>query len=260
MTTPRTRIELKHNPIFPDPLLCCVVGATKSGKTYLLFHILTHHEKLIDFNELILYIPEITQKDPEYLFLKHGFEKGIPPSIINSLYHVYKNNKNLFPEDIEEICEVTRKSPEVISKLQPPISVLISHKPSEDVLLNNKKTCVILDDVLGEKNQTFQQNLFQRGRHGNCSVFYLAQNFTNLDKNTIRENTTCYIIFRQKETNLNRIINNIETSLENKEFRMKCKEAWKNKYGYIYINTRAEDNEVEMTDNILIKKTIKKTK
>ena len=243
------KIKFNHDPIFPNPLLCCIIGATNTGKTYLLFHLLTSPDKLVDFNELVLYVPKASQSDPEYQFLKYGYEIGLPPSLINSLYHIYQANDDASPEDIKHICKEASKD---MNNLLP-IPVTLSHSPKDDIFHNNKKTCVVLDDVLGEANQQFQESLFQRGRHGNCFGFYLAQNFTKLDKNTVRENTTCYIIFKQKERNLNNIAGNIETNYEPDLFKSKCREAWKKKYGYIYINTRADDDEPDLYKDILAK-------
>lgn len=244
------KIKFHHDPIFPNPLLCCFIGATNTGKTYLLFHILTHPDKLVDFNELVLYVPKASQSDPEYQFLKYGFENGLPSELINSLYHIYQANDNASPEDIKQLCNETKKN---CNNLSPIIPVTLSHSPKDDIFHNGNKTCVVLDDVLGESNQSFQESLFQRGRHGNCFGFYLAQNFTKLDRNTVRENTTCYIIFKQKESSLNHIAKNIETNYEPNEFKIKCREAWKNKYGYIYINTRTDNDESDLYKDIINK-------
>ena len=252
------RIEFNHDPIFPSPLLCCFVRATNSGKTYLLFHILTASEKsdgvrpagLVDFNELVLFVPEISQMDPEYQFLKHGFERGLPPNTINALYHIYQKDKNLYPEDIEPLCQEAKNN---TKNLREPINVLLSHKPNDEVFKNKNKTCIVLDDVLGENNQTFQQNLFQRGRHGNCCGFYLAQNFTKLDRNTVRENTTCYILFSQKGKALSHISNDIETKYEASELKSICRELWKKEYGYCYINCRARGENPQIYKDILNK-------
>lgn len=235
--------KINHNPIFPNPLLCCILGRTNSGKTYLLFHILTNEEKLVDFNELVLYVPKRAQQAPEYLFLKYGFENGLPPSRINALYHVFKASEER-PEIIKPLCEAAKEELNKQAVQLNPIPVTLSHEPKEDIFDNPNKTCVVFDDVLGESNQNFQQTLFQEGRHGNCFGFYLAQNFTKLEKNTIRQNTTCYIIFKQKESDLNHMVRNIETSYENKEFNKICKEAWKKDYGYVYINTCKSENEI----------------
>ena len=128
------KVKFQHDPIFPQPLLCCIIGATNTGKTYLLFHLLTSPNKLVDFNELVLYVPKASQSDPEYQFLKYGFENGLPPPLINSPYHIYQANDEASPEDIQYICNEAKHN---IHETHETIPVTLSHSPKEDILKKN---------------------------------------------------------------------------------------------------------------------------
>ena len=58
-----------------------------------------------------------------------------------------------------------------------------SDVPDPRELSPDKKNLMVFDDILLERQHT-------RGRHSNVDCFYLAQNYFQLPRQTIRENDT----------------------------------------------------------------------
>ena len=77
----------KHDSIFPNPLLMCLVGSSGSGKTHLLFEMLTT-PGLLDYNNLLIYTT--TPDQPYYQFLK-GLE-FLPKDEVKRLFFLYEND------------------------------------------------------------------------------------------------------------------------------------------------------------------------
>ena len=55
-----------------DPFMCLIAGGTRSGKTYLLFQMLTTPD-ILDYERLV--ILTTTPNQPFFQFLKHGIRE-----------------------------------------------------------------------------------------------------------------------------------------------------------------------------------------
>ena len=100
------------------------------------------------------------------------------------------------------------------------------HDPRE--LSSEKDNLMVFDDMLLEKQNTCESYCV-RGRHSNVDCFYLAQNYFNLPRQTIRENANFICLFPQDLKNLNHIFDDHVTSdMTKEEFRQLCKTAWEN--------------------------------
>ena len=113
-------------------------------------------------------------------------------------------------------------------------------KPQE--LPKDQKHLFVFDDVMIEKKPLISE-YFCRGRHNNCNMFFLAQNYFYVPRQTFRENCILFILFIQKEASLKLIYKDLfdyrdEFTFE--EFREICYQAWMTKYNYIVIDL---DNE-----------------
>ncbi|KAF0703223.1 THAP-type domain-containing protein, partial [Aphis craccivora] len=75
--------------------------------------------------------------------------------------------------------------------------------PPEKVLPNS---IFIMDDVLGENQQVIRK-FFARGRHNKIDIFYLAQSYSKVPKQLIRDNANLIVLFKQDETNLKHVYN-----------------------------------------------------
>jgi len=73
----------------------------------------------------------------------------------------------------------------------------------EQVLPNS---IFILDDVIGEQQNVIRE-YFSRGRHNKIDIFYLAQSYSKVPKQLIRDNANLIVLFKQDETNLKHVYN-----------------------------------------------------
>lgn len=232
-------IEFNHAYIFPqDPMLCCIVGSTGSGKTMLTFRMLTT-PGLLDFENLYIYTT--TPKQPYYKFLKGLEVLGKRP--IQELFLEYKDKKsNLRTQLISEIIK------NVAGENVTGMKVIISENKSDfgfSQLDSGKKNLIVFDDCVDEKCQDMQRSYFTKGRHYNCHCIYQSQTFFDVDK-VIRKNTNCYILFKLNPKDLTSVMQSVDHGKDTKRFREICRESWNEKYKYVFINT------LEPKDNISI--------
>ncbi|KAL4142041.1 hypothetical protein QTP88_004573 [Uroleucon formosanum] len=100
----------------------------------------------------------------------------------------------------------------------------------------------IFDDIITE-NKRFARTYFSRGRHNLRDVFYLAQSYSKVPKQLLRDIANFIVLFKQDETNLKHVYNeHCYVSMKNTSFidvaanseilgeLMKVKENIKRKY------------------------------
>ena len=114
--------------------------------------------------------------------------------------------------------------------------VSVEEDLGDTTIQDYENCCVVCDDML-DSNQKLIDPFFTRGRHNDLDVFYLSQSYFDLPKRTIRNNSNIIILFQQtlKDVeNLYRDIAGFDMSYD--EFKMLCREAWRDKYDYLEIN------------------------
>jgi len=95
---------------------------------------------------------------------------------------------------------------------------------------------IIFHDLILEK-QNKCETYYIRGRHSNVDCFYLCQNYLILPRETIRENATFIVLFKQDLKNINHIYNDHRSNDVSKdELRNLCKEAWKKPHDFVVID------------------------
>lgn len=100
----------------------------------------------------------------------------------------------------------------------------------------------IFDDVVCEKQDVIR-SYFSMGRHKNVDCFYLAQTYTRVPKQLIRDNSNVIIIFKQDELNLRHIFSDhVAPDVTFDQFLKMCAECWKDKYGFLVIS---KDSDVD---------------
>ena len=103
---------------------------------------------------------------------------------------------------------------------------------------------IIFDDILTDPQENIA-TYYLRGRHYNISCFYLAQTYSKVPKQCIRDNFNYLIIFKQDLTNLKHIFNNHITDLPFEKFKEICNLCWNQEYGFLVIDKECNNkNEV----------------
>ena len=214
--------------------MCLIVGGTGSGKTYLLFQMLTT-PGILDYERLVILT---TTPDQSYFqFLKHGFENNLKKSVINKLFELYSQGET--NGAIDEICKQTSMLDGVTTQEAIPVVLTREFTDLEQVNPEGVKTIVIFDDCITERNQSAQCEIFTKGRHLNCHSIYLTQSFYDVEK-IIRKNANVFILFEQNDKSLTCILQSIKTGISKEAFKQLSANQWHDPaaYGYILINTR----------------------
>lgn len=98
----------------------------------------------------------------------------------------------------------------------------------------------IFDDVICEKQDVIR-SYFSMGRHKNIDCFYLAQTYSRVPKQLVRDNANFLALFKQDEMNLRHIYNDhVNPDVSFKLFLEMCAECWKNKHGFLVIDKDSE--------------------
>lgn len=107
-----------------------------------------------------------------------------------------------------------------------------------------RNSIIIFDDVVCDKNQENIRNFFCIGRHRNIDCFYLTQTYTKVCKHLIRDNCNFLIMFRQDDTNLKHVYNDmgIGTDMTFQQFRLFCVKCWQDKFGFAVVDLDSEVN------------------
>jgi hypothetical protein len=242
-----------NHPNIPNTLAMIIVGKRNSGKTHILLRMLldgyvldelTDQLYVLDYNNIIIATKTDTQ--PKYQLLHHGFKNGLSRESIKSLF-INQDKFNKIP--IPQLCEYYAQQHPEKSNIKCLLTSDFSKIPQPESLDKNKKNLIIFDDCIDE-NQDLAKKYFTRGRHSSCNVIFITQNFTQLDRHSIRGQANFFILFKQLNTDLTRFFkDNVSTDeSEIKKFKDKVNTSLRKKYGYIAINS---DNEkVILMDDI----------
>ena len=242
----KKKIKLKHHPNLSSKVLSVICGRSGAGKTVLLLKILTT-PKFLDYNNLIIFTT--TQEQPIYQFLKYGFTNNLKREVIYHLFKIYEDSDD--DEDIEEMCEVAAKTDDFKCKKDDEVKILVTDSLAElsnpSKLPKDKKSCIVFDDCVNLKDQSVQKTYFTRGRHANCSCFYLTQSFHGLDGTFIRKNANIFILFELNNRNVSELLKDISVP-DRDEFKQQCRQAWSEPFGYITINLDKRPNQRVIED------------
>ena len=95
---------------------------------------------------------------------------------------------------------------------------------------------MVFDDLILEKQITCV-SYYVRGRHSNVAYFYLAQNYFQLPRQTIRQNANLICLFSKELKHLNHIFDDhVGSDMTKAEFWQLCKAAWEKQHGFVIID------------------------
>ena len=228
-----TNISLKtkrsrfNNPLLPSSIRGLIVGPSNCGKTILLLNLLLKNDWL-DYNNLLVFGNSLFQA--EYEILKKGFENRLGKVQILNLF---QNQDELKHQTmIEEIEQFNSPKEGGITAEFYENCELVPDPKSLDKKLKN---LLILDDCyLGP--QSTSRAYFTRGRHSNCDVFYISQNYFSLPRNSVRENSNFIILFSQNSKSVEHIHRDHCTDMPFSEFKELCENIWSQKYNFLTID------------------------
>jgi Poxvirus A32 protein len=94
----------------------------------------------------------------------------------------------------------------------------------------------IFDDVMTESQNSIR-DFFSMGRHKLVDCFYLAQTYSRIPKQLVRDNANFIIAFKQDEMNLQHIFSDhVSPDLTFQEFQKMCAICWNDKFGFLVID------------------------
>lgn len=110
---------------------------------------------------------------------------------------------------------------------------------SEDVIHPNEtlpNSIMIFDDV-ATQNQKSIREYFAMGRHNKIDSFYIAQSYSFIFKQIIRDNSNLIIVFKQDLRNLKHIYDDhCSTDMTFETFKQIAGECFRSRYGFMSIN------------------------
>ena len=143
--------------------------------------------------------------------------------------------------DSEKQIHIITRSPGQYNGLHRNISV---EEDLGDQSIQDFRNCCVVFDDMSDSNQKLIDPFFTRGRHNLCDVYYLSQSYFDVPKRTTRMNSNIIILFLQSLRDVQhnyRDIAGFDMSYD--EFEELCREAWKEKYNYLEINTLEDKTE-----------------
>lgn len=195
---------LKHGALLPSSIRCAIIGPSGCGKTSLLLDNYIMCPGWLNWDKI----------NHVYIYSK-SFEQD--------KYQTFMNKCN---------------------KLENDIITFISH-PDDIIPLDEceENSLVLFDDYILEKQDVVRE-YFTRGRHKGIDCWYLAQTYSKIPKQLIRDNLNFLNIFRQDDLNLNHIYHEfVGCDMKLDEFKKLCQKCWNEPYGFITIDmTRKLNN------------------
>jgi type IV secretory pathway VirB4 component len=115
--------------------------------------------------------------------------------------------------------------------------------PDLDKLNKEQQTLIVMDDLVGEKNQKPMEQYFLRARKKNASLVYITQSYYAVPK-MIRNNMT-YLIIKQISSmkNLTMIAREFDLGLTKETLTNMYKDATKEKQNFLMMDLEAPPNE-----------------
>lgn len=226
----KSKTTRQNDMLLPKNIRALIIGKSNCGKTTLLMNLLL--KPWLDYNNLMIFGNSLHQS--EYQILKKGFESGLSKQQISNLF----TNQDKIPENsspLEIINEYEGPKSDIQASFYDDCSLI----PDPSSLDSNMKNLLILDDCfLGPQSKA--ESFYTRGRHSNCDIFYISQNYFRLPRSTIRENANLIMIFNQDARNINFLHQDHASDLSSDEFKKLCHKIWLKKHNFLTIDLTSD--------------------
>ena len=229
----RRGVERRHSFLLPKKSIrAIIVGKSGYGKSTLLNYLLLH-PGMLDYDTLTVCGRSLHQ--PEYRVMKRAFEKGLSKNQVNELFK--NQNKLAAGDDPEEFID--NYNGPCKGGIDATFSDNVENIPDPSEHDPTRKNLLIFDDVmLGNQNKC--EAYYTRGRHNNVDVFYIAQSYFRLPRQTVRENANLFILFKQDNTNLSHIYRDHCSfdAIPFEVFKGFCADVWRGgKHNFVTLDT-----------------------
>ena len=230
--------------LIPSSTRIIISGSSGSGKTNLLFKLLLDKcpickKDYLDYEKLYLYSASADQN--EYQILSHSIKKGLHKELIMNLFNE-QNQIDNYKERIDQLSQELRRNNIAKSKIEIFSYLSAAELPKPESMDKKKKNLIIFDDCAFNNNDQPNLKLFYiRGRHNSCNSIYLTQDYYQLDKKSIRNNSNFQIFFKQKPRDIQSIYSSLVADMNYDIFKNNCIRAWGTKYNFISIDVEEHD-------------------
>ena len=137
----------------------------------------------------------------EYKVLRKVLDAGLSKLQISNLFN---SQGAIYTANISPLTAIGKFSGVRNGKIRADFYDDCQDIPDPSALDPTQKNVLLLDDCfLGKQNKT--EANYTRGRRNNCGTIYIAQNYFQLPRHTIRENSNFIILFPQDVKNLTHI-------------------------------------------------------
>lgn len=103
-------------------------------------------------------------------------------------------------------------------------------------------TLIVLDDISFDTQKSIQK-YFQMVRHKNCDIILIAQSYSKICKQLIRDNSNFLVFFPQDDRNLELIFRDHCPDISLPVFKKICIEAWKEPFSFLVIDKQRSMND-----------------
>ena len=235
--------ERCHNFLLPKKSIrAIIVGKSGFGKSTLLNYLLIHPE-MLDYDTLTVCGKSLHQ--PEYRIMRLAFEKGLSKNQLNELF----KNQHILEEDPEEF--IYNYDGPCKGGIDATFINNVEDIPDPSQHDPTRKNLLVFDDVmLGPQNKC--EAYYTRGRHNNVDVFYIAQSYFRLPRQTVRENANLFILFKQDNTNLSHIFRDhcAVDGIPFDVFKDFCTDVWKEKHNFVTLDLSRSANSGKYRRNL----------
>jgi ABC-type dipeptide/oligopeptide/nickel transport system ATPase component len=175
-------------------------------------------------------------KLPFRLLICGSSGSGKTQTLLSLLYNMPNTFENIFITTKNKDEPLYNYLEEKLGKKGLKITEGIDKLPDLDKLDKETQTLIVMDDLVGEKNQKPMEDYFLRARKKNASLVYITQSYYAVPK-MIRNNLT-YLIIKQVSSmkNLTMIAREYDLGLEKKKLMEMYKDATADKQNFLLLD------------------------